>query len=109
MDEAKQQVNILGVTGRLLDSFRDFRTHRTACYHELRPGLRQLPPGPYYTGQIFIRADQSKAEEDRPMIKIELFTEDRGPWRSRIVVSVVTMRHYRCWNSRQSGMPFDKQ
>jgi hypothetical protein len=70
MDEAKQQVNIRGVTGLLLDGFRDFRTHRAACYHELRSGLRQLPPGPYYTGQIFIRAYQPKTEEDRSIIKL---------------------------------------
>lgn len=109
MDEAKQQVNILGGTGLLLDDFRDFRIHRTARYHKLRSGFRQLPPGPYYSGQIFIRAYQSKTEEDRAMIKLELFAEDRGLWRSRVVVSVVTMRHYYCWNYRQLGMPFSKQ
>ena len=43
------------------------------------------------------------------MIKLELVAEDRGLWRSRIVVSVMTMWHYYCWHSRQSGMPFDKQ
>jgi len=102
-------VNILGVTGLLLDDVRDFRIHRTACYHELRSGFRQLPPGPYYPGQIFIRAYQSETEENRSMIKLELFAEDRGLWRSRVVLSVVTMWHNYCWNSRQSGMPFDKQ
>jgi hypothetical protein len=109
MDEAKQQVNILGLTGLFLDDFRDFRIHRTACYQELRSGFRQLPPGTYYAGQIFIRAYQSKTEEDRSMIKLELFAEDRGLWRSRVVVAVMTMWHYYCWNSRQSGMPFNKQ
>src|ERR1700739_4336178 len=109
MDVAQQQVNIVEVTGLLQDGFRDFRIHRTACYHELRPGFRQLPPGPYYTRQIFVRAYQSETKEDRSMIKPELFSEDRSLWRSRVVVSVVTMRHYYCWNSRKLGMPFNKR
>ena len=43
------------------------------------------------------------------MIKLELFAEDRGLWRSRVVVSVMTMWHYYCRNARQSGMPFNEQ
>ena len=43
------------------------------------------------------------------MVKLELFAEDRGLWRSRVVVSVVTMRHNYCRNSRQLGIPFNKQ
>ena len=31
------------------------------------------------------------------MIKLELFAEDRGLWRSRVVVSVVTMWHHYRW------------
>ena len=33
------------------------------------------------------------------MIKLELVAEDRGPWRSRVVVSVMPMRHYHRWHS----------
>ena len=43
------------------------------------------------------------------MIKLELVAEDRGPWRRRVVVSVMAMWYYYCRHSRQSGMPFDKQ